>query len=162
VTRRETLAGFLVVLAGAFGNEACWHSCTEIGCNAPARIELGVPLSPEGTADAELTVCFNDECRTGRLAAATADGQHVTFADAGAAADQVEAYAYAADGRTQLDIEWYIHVRISVGDVFRVRVVDATASEVVDEEFTVEEVSVSYPNGRDCEPACQNVDFGPS
>lgn len=138
--------------------EACTKTCTEVGCNSGVTINA---YPPQGASlqGATFGICLNGKCSSGSAAAeggAPVDpsrvemngevGLQIASISGGAVAFQYTEDASNAASKIHLS-----------GDTYRVSIVGADKSTIVDATRTVTYPNTSQPNGPDCDPTCHNA-----
>jgi hypothetical protein len=160
----------ILTLVTTFASQSCSPGgCNTIGCGPAAWIEADVPGPQERLQGATLTVCHNDECRSGvitfsspllansfvgvTLPAPTPspDAEVVAPVEAGVGGNTADVQA--------IFVRWlpFRNGTLRNGDVYRVNVTDKQGSVILALSETVSGYEVSHPNGESCAPTCQGI-----
>jgi hypothetical protein len=164
---RATLCGAL--LAASDCGDLAARPCTLIGCGATASLKLSVAGTLEDLRRSSVGVCQNQLCFSGSFAAS----EDVPSATQGVglrlpSEAEIEAMPSGhADvvvwdrGTGQLDIEVTWTARegddLRPGDAYLATVTSPDPQFSVSDTEVASRYSVSYPNGKECGPACQTA-----
>ena len=160
------LAFFGATTAAALATNACSSkSCTLVGCQSGAAITVHPPAGASLTG-ATFAICLNGKCSSGIAGGgeggAASDPSHIVMnGDVGIQTADVSGgnvtFVYSED---ESNPATKIHTS---GDTYRVSIIGADKSTIVDATRTVTYPNTSQPNGPDCDPTCHNatVDVAP-
>ena len=146
--------------AAALGSSACsTKSCTVVGCQSGAAITVHPPAGAS-LAGATFAICLNGKCSSavagGGEGGPSSDATHIVMSgDVGIQTADISGgnvtFVYAED---ESNPATKIHTS---GDTYRVSIIGADKSTLVDATRTVTYPNTSQPNGPDCDPTCHNA-----
>lgn len=156
------------LLASAIGlatNACSTKSCTLVGCQSGAAITVH-PAAGAALTGATFAICLNGKCSSGVAgggeAGPASDPSHIVMnGDVGIQTADVSGSNVVFDYREdESNPATKIHTS---GDTYRVSIIGADKSTLVDATRTVTYPNTSQPNGPDCDPTCHNatVDVAP-
>lgn len=134
-------------------------SCTLVGCQSGASITTH-PAATASLAGATFAICLNGKCSSGTAGGgeggASADDSHIVLnGDVGIqTADVTGGTVTFHYGEDTSNPATQIHTS---GDTYRVSIIGADKSTIVDATRTVTYPQTSQPNGPDCDPTCHNA-----
>lgn len=158
------LAVIVASLASALGGciDIAGQSCTEIGCGSGVTFKLGKPIDAFSTGlPLKVKVCI-DASLCSEVTLDAKAGAQPTCTPVDSASNAFASCQVAADGSVEVDL-----MPVEIKDPAEsheasVTIRDATDAVVHDKKAALT-ITVSYPNGEDCDPPCYSgtVDLQP-
>jgi hypothetical protein len=150
----------ILALLGALGVSALLpscgsHACGDVGCGPMATIRIGLPSAPTMITPFRVVACLGTDCR-----ATTVPGDNNFSLPAGPSGGPTAAgtLSITPAGTLIMTIQWtpFAQGDGTNGDHYTVRVFDQGGDVLgfVDQQAIY---TTTYPNGKDCGPACKSV-----
>jgi hypothetical protein len=155
---------FVVVVLALEVASCSMTTCSTVGCRRSLRIDVPLALAYADVRASMITVCRNDECVGSALAGLpeTAPqpfgGFGIVFPADAAARRNSSCVLIAWSDHLDVECQPYQPDDVHDGDHYRMTLTDAGGAVVASVDRTVT-YTVSFPNGEECGPTCQNVEL---